>query len=152
MFNNGKQTPAYGNEKSASQMIIELQDKNATLRLALGKLLNLCENTKMQDESEIWQQMMGISKEALTGERIAKEHFRTQRDSTILEAFTIKNTILQICDEDYSAEERIDDIVRYIKTGKWVEDNSNKCCRCGELESTEEHGMCEKCSDTCKNT
>lgn len=65
MFKNGNQTPAYGNEKRASDMIIELQNKNATLRLALGKLLKLCENTKMQDQSETWWHMMGVAKEAM---------------------------------------------------------------------------------------
>src|SRR5690554_598030 len=44
MFKNGNQTPAHGNEKTASQMIMELQDKNAKLRLGLGKLLQLCKN------------------------------------------------------------------------------------------------------------
>lgn len=65
MFKNGNQTPAYGSEKRASQMIIELQDKNATLRLALGKLLQLCKNTKKQDEDEIWRHYMGVAQEAM---------------------------------------------------------------------------------------
>ena len=65
MFKNGNQTPAYGSEKRASDMILELQNKNATLRLALGKLLKLCENTKMQDQSETWWHMMGVAKEAM---------------------------------------------------------------------------------------
>lgn len=65
MFKNGNQTPAYGNEKRASDMIIELQNKNGTLRLALGQLLKLCENTKMQDQSETWRHMIGVAKKAM---------------------------------------------------------------------------------------
>ena len=61
MFNNGNQKPAHGNEKSASQMIIDLQDKNAKLRLGLGKLLQLCKNTKMNKESEIWNHYIGLA-------------------------------------------------------------------------------------------
>ena len=33
----------------ASQMIIDLQDKNVKLRLGLGKLLQICKNTKMNE-------------------------------------------------------------------------------------------------------
>ena len=65
MFKNGNQMPSYGNEKTASQYIVELQNKNAELRLALGKLLKLCENTKMQDQSETWWHMIGVAKEAM---------------------------------------------------------------------------------------
>lgn len=49
MFNNGNQVHAHGNEKKASQIIIDLQDKNAKLRIGLGKLLQLCKNTKMNE-------------------------------------------------------------------------------------------------------
>ena len=62
---NKVETPAYGSEKRASDMIIELQNKNATLRLALGKLLKLCENIKMQEQSETWRHMIGVAKEAM---------------------------------------------------------------------------------------
>lgn len=44
-------------------MIIELQDKNAKLRLGLGKLLAICENTNMVNQSEIWQQQIGFAKQ-----------------------------------------------------------------------------------------
>lgn len=64
-FDNGGQTPAYGNEKTASQMIIELQNKNATLRLALGKLTQLCKNTRMQERDEIWNHYIGLAIEAM---------------------------------------------------------------------------------------
>ena len=63
MFNYGNQTPSYGNEKTANQVIIELQDKNTKLRLGLGKLLELCENTGMQNESEVWMQRIGFAKQ-----------------------------------------------------------------------------------------
>lgn len=63
VFNNGGQTPAHGNEKSASQYIMELQDKNAKLRLGLGKLLKICFNTKMQNESPVWMQQIGFAKQ-----------------------------------------------------------------------------------------
>jgi hypothetical protein len=65
-FSNGGQTPAYGNEKTASQMIIELQNKNATLRLALGKLTQLCKNTRMQEQDEIWAHYIGVAIEAMS--------------------------------------------------------------------------------------
>lgn len=65
MFKNGNQTPAYGNEKTASQMIIELQDKNAKLRLGLGKLLKICLDTGMINESEVWSQQIGFAKQML---------------------------------------------------------------------------------------
>lgn len=49
--------------QKATRMIIELQDKNAKLRLGLGKLLAICENTNMQNQSEIWQQQIGFAKQ-----------------------------------------------------------------------------------------
>ena len=49
--------------KKASRMIIELQDKNAKLRLGLGKLLKICLNTKMQNESPVWMQQIGFAKQ-----------------------------------------------------------------------------------------
>ena len=64
-FSNGGQIPAYGNEKTASQMIIELQDKNAKLRLGLGKLLKICLDTGMNNESEVWAQQIGVAKQML---------------------------------------------------------------------------------------
>lgn len=65
MFNNGNQTPAYGNEKTASQMIMELQAKNAKLRIGLGKLLQLCKNTKMNEQNEIWRHYMGLAQQMM---------------------------------------------------------------------------------------
>ena len=65
MFTNGNQTPANGNEKTASQMIIDLQNKNAKLRLGLGKLLQICKNTKMNEESESWNHFMGIAQQMM---------------------------------------------------------------------------------------
>jgi len=50
-------------EKTASQMIMELQDKNAKLRLGLGKLLKICENNKMHMKSEVWDQQIGFAKQ-----------------------------------------------------------------------------------------
>ena len=49
--------------QKATRMIMELQDKNAKLRLGLGKLLSICENTNMQKESEIWKQQIGFAKQ-----------------------------------------------------------------------------------------
>ena len=65
MFTNGNQTPANGNEKTASQMIIDLQNKNAKLRLGLGKLLQICKNTKMNEESESWNHFMGLAQQMM---------------------------------------------------------------------------------------
>ena len=65
MFNYGNQTPAYGNEKTASQMIIELQDKNAKLRLGLGKLLQLYKNPKIKDESETWEHYIRLAQQMM---------------------------------------------------------------------------------------
>jgi len=66
MFKNGNQVAAHGNEKTATQMIIELQDKNSTLRLALGKLIKICTDSEMQNVSEVWQQQIGYAKEVFT--------------------------------------------------------------------------------------
>ena len=65
MFNNGNQKPAHGNEKSASQMIIDLQDKNAKLRVAILKLTTLCDRTKQHLVSEIWEQQIGYAKQII---------------------------------------------------------------------------------------
>ncbi len=46
-----------------TEMIIELQNKNAKLRLGLGKLLKICQDTKMQNESEVWAQQIGFAKQ-----------------------------------------------------------------------------------------
>jgi len=50
-------------QQKATRMIILLQDKNSKLRFALGKLLAICENTGMKNESEIWQQQIGFAKQ-----------------------------------------------------------------------------------------
>lgn len=79
-FNNGGQTPAYGNEKTeiqmknyttssdkkASEIIIELQNKNANLRMGLGKLLKICEDTKQHLVSPVWMQQIGFAKQMFT--------------------------------------------------------------------------------------
>ncbi len=49
--------------KRATEMIIKLQDKNASLRFGLGTLLKICIDTNMHNESEVWQQNIGIAKE-----------------------------------------------------------------------------------------
>jgi len=49
--------------QKATRMIIELQNKNAELRMGLGKLLKICQDTNMQDESEIWAQQIGFAKQ-----------------------------------------------------------------------------------------
>jgi hypothetical protein len=49
--------------KKATRIIIKLQNKNAKLRLGLGKLLKICENTKMQNVSEGWLQQIGFAKQ-----------------------------------------------------------------------------------------
>lgn len=51
--------------KDATQMIIALQDKNAKLRLGLGKLLQLCKNTRMQDRSETWNHYIGVAQQVM---------------------------------------------------------------------------------------
>ena len=51
--------------KRSTQMIIELQNKNANLKLALLKLTTLCDNTKQHLVGEIWQQQIGYAKEIL---------------------------------------------------------------------------------------
>ena len=65
MFKNGNQIPAHGSEKKASQMIIDLQDKNAKLRLGLGKLLQLCKNTKMNEQDEVWNHYIGLAQQMM---------------------------------------------------------------------------------------
>ena len=64
-FTNGGQIPAHGNEKDAVQLITELSQKNRNLRRALNKLIELCDNTKMQNESEVWMQRIGFAKQML---------------------------------------------------------------------------------------
>jgi hypothetical protein len=49
--------------KKSTEMIIDLQNKNAKLRLGLGKLLEICFNCKMQNESQVWMQQMGFAKQ-----------------------------------------------------------------------------------------
>lgn len=65
MFKNGNQIPAHESEKKASQMIIDLQNKNAKLRLGLGKLLQLCKNTKMNQQNEVWEHYMGLAQQMM---------------------------------------------------------------------------------------
>ena len=59
--------PPTGNssDKRASDMIIKLQEEKAYLRLVLGKLTRLCEDSHLQDESEDWYLMIGAAKEAM---------------------------------------------------------------------------------------
>ena len=59
--------------KKASETIIQLQNKNASLkmqnndlRVALTKLVEICDNTNQKDVSEIWWFRIGLAKEALT--------------------------------------------------------------------------------------
>lgn len=59
-MNNFKETDSH---KKAIQMIIELQNKNVKLRLGLGKLLAVCRNNKMQNESPVWMQQMGFAQQ-----------------------------------------------------------------------------------------
>ncbi len=49
--------------KKATEIIIDLQNKNAKLRIGLGKLIQICENTKMQNVSEVWKQQIGFAKQ-----------------------------------------------------------------------------------------
>ncbi len=65
MFKNGNQISAHGNEKTARQMIIDLQDNNAKLRLGLGKLLQLCKNTKMNQQDEVWNHYMCLAQQMM---------------------------------------------------------------------------------------
>lgn len=51
--------------RSESEYIMELQDKNAKLRLGLGKLLQICKNTKMNHESPVWAQKIGFAQQML---------------------------------------------------------------------------------------
>ena len=48
-----------------TEMIIDLQDKNAKLRLGLGKLLEICDNTKQKEVSELWHFRIGLAKQML---------------------------------------------------------------------------------------
>lgn len=50
-------------DKRASEIIIELQNKNANLRMGLGKLLKICEDTKQHLVSEVWAQQIGFAKQ-----------------------------------------------------------------------------------------
>jgi len=46
------------------------------------------------------------------------EHFRKQRDDASIEAFNLVDSIkhiLEICDEEYSSDEKIDGIVKYCE-------------------------------------
>lgn len=64
-FTNGGQIPAYGNEKTNDQLISELSQRNRNLKRALNKLIELCDNTKQHNVSEIWFQRIGFAKEIL---------------------------------------------------------------------------------------
>lgn len=50
-------------EKTTSDYIIELQDRNAKLRLGLGKLLKICKETKLQEDSEVWMQQIEFAQQ-----------------------------------------------------------------------------------------
>lgn len=49
----------------ASQMIIDLQNKNASLRMGLGKLLQVCKNTKMNEQSESLNHYMAVAQQMM---------------------------------------------------------------------------------------
>ena len=52
--------------KTSTKTIIDLQNKNAKLRMGLVKLLKMCDNYKMQDVSVIWWQQIGFAKQMLS--------------------------------------------------------------------------------------
>lgn len=51
--------------EKADQLIDELSQKNRNLHRALNKLIELCDNTKMHNQSEIWMQRIGFAKQML---------------------------------------------------------------------------------------
>lgn len=54
--------------------------------------------------------------EIIEGEHISKEHFRQQRDDAAIEAYNTLSAIkriLEICNEEYDGDEKINDIVKY---------------------------------------
>lgn len=51
--------------KKATNMIVELQNKNCELRMALINLITLCDNTKQHLESEIWFQKIAYAKQII---------------------------------------------------------------------------------------
>ena len=57
--------PTQENSKDHILLIDELSKRNRNLRRALNKLIELCDNTKMQNESEIWMQRIGFAKQML---------------------------------------------------------------------------------------
>ena len=67
VFTNGGQIPAHGNEKKPEQLLKELSQRNRNLRRALNKLIELCDNRKMQNESEVWMKTIDFAKQILSG-------------------------------------------------------------------------------------
>ena len=57
--------PFKDNTKSDSQLVNELSQKNRNLRRALNKLIELCDNSKQQNASEVWIQRIGFAKHIL---------------------------------------------------------------------------------------
>jgi hypothetical protein len=51
--------------KKATKMIIKLQDKNAILRLALLKIITLCNTTKQHLVSEDWKLNIEFAKDVI---------------------------------------------------------------------------------------
>jgi len=51
--------------KKASNIIINLQNKNASLRMALLNIISLCDDTKQHLESEIWFQKIAFAKQII---------------------------------------------------------------------------------------
>ncbi len=54
--------------------------------------------------------------EVIETDHIAKEHFRTQRNDSAIEAYNTLSAIkriLEICNEDYAGDEKINDILEY---------------------------------------
>lgn len=60
-------------------MIIDLQNKNANLRLGLGKLLKICKDNNMHNESEVWAQQIGFADQILNGTVITKPNKCTEQ-------------------------------------------------------------------------
>lgn len=51
-------------------------------------------------------------------ERIAKEHFRNQSIDSAIEVYNVINRIIEICNEEYAGDEKINDILKYLKNIK----------------------------------
>ena len=48
-----------------SNLLASFLKKNRNLRRALNKLIELCDNTKQQNASEVWMQRIGFVKQML---------------------------------------------------------------------------------------